>query len=261
MADVFSRSQLGRASCGSTEVGEVPFGFRSPLLVGLMSWRTQPHARRTRKGSTRLHSSNPQAGAAAVFCGRSAPAGRGMNGDARHRARPVEVSDSVHPRRNMHVQQSSRLLDCICTCNNMNRRTQTTLHSYSETSRLVRVHIHHEGMYGTTFPQHVYCENSQVVFSCVHPFVSLCHGVDAMGVPWCVYAQLRGATCPRRVFSRALTCSARPCGRQDLEINLVGDFEGAGQLKMASIEGGLSTGKHYELARGRGAHSHSRAVS
>lgn len=42
---------------------------------------------------------------------------------------------------------------------------------------------------------------------------------------------------------RAVSGQLRP---QDLEINLVADFEGRGHGKMASVEGGLSTGKHRE---------------
>lgn len=40
---------------------------------------------------------------------------------------------------------------------------------------------------------------------------------------------------------RAVTRQLRP---QDLEINLVADFEGAAQSKVGNVEGGLSTGKH-----------------
>jgi len=43
------------------------------------------------------------------------------------------------------------------------------------------------------------------------------------------------------------------CGQlrpQDLEINLVGDFEGKSAQKKAGVEGGLSTGKHHEDADG-----------
>jgi len=43
---------------------------------------------------------------------------------------------------------------------------------------------------------------------------------------------------------KAVSAQLRP---QDLEINLVADFEGkGGQTKMAGVEGGLSTGKHHE---------------
>eukprot|EP00930_Biecheleria_cincta_P068404 TRINITY_DN5579_c0_g3_i1.p1 TRINITY_DN5579_c0_g3~~TRINITY_DN5579_c0_g3_i1.p1 ORF type:complete len:1399 (+),score=257.63 TRINITY_DN5579_c0_g3_i1:47-4243(+) len=41
----------------------------------------------------------------------------------------------------------------------------------------------------------------------------------------------------------AVNSQLRP---QDLEINIVADFEGKGQSKMAGVEGGLSTGKHRE---------------
>jgi len=42
---------------------------------------------------------------------------------------------------------------------------------------------------------------------------------------------------------RAVAAQLRP---QDLEINLVGDFDGQAHLKGAEVEGGLSTGKHRE---------------
>mmetsp|Transcript_25041 Transcript_25041/g.74491 ORF Transcript_25041/g.74491 Transcript_25041/m.74491 type:complete len:1413 (-) Transcript_25041:44-4282(-) len=42
---------------------------------------------------------------------------------------------------------------------------------------------------------------------------------------------------------RVVSAQLRP---QDLEINLVADFEGLGQRKLAGVEGGLSTGKHRE---------------